>query len=317
MKEFKLVNVKSIDEAVDVIEKSNGRVRIMAGGTDLLGGMKREIYPDYPDVVVNIKEIPGMDYIKEEDTVLKIGALTKLKEIQDNELVKESYTALAEAARRTAAPNLRYMATIGGNICQENRCWYYRAKENYFPCKMKHGKKCYAVAGDNRYHSIFGHLNACFAVNPSDIAPALVAFNSIIVTNKRSIPVDKFWTANVENCTVLEQGEIVIEIQIPKPVDGTKSWFIKNATRGSIDFPIVNCATVVSKENTRICLNAVAPTPHRAENAEYIIKGKEINEETATLAAEAAVANAKSLSKNKVKIQIAKTLVKDTLLACK
>lgn len=317
MKKFKLINAKNIEEAVEAINDCNGKVKVMSGGTDLLGGMKREIHPDYTDVVVNLQNIPDMEYIKEEDGFLKIGALTKLKDIEINELVKEKYTALAEAARRTASPTLRRMGTIGGNICQENRCWYYRAKENYFPCKMKGGKKCYAPLGDNRYHSIFGGIQGCMAVNPSDTAPALMALNAKIVTNKRTIDIDDFWAVSIENCTCLEKDEIVVEIQISEPSKGTKSWFIKDATRGSIDFPIVNCAAMVSEDDVRICLNAVYPTPYRSKAAEDAIKGKVITEETAEKAGEVAVANAKPLSKNKAKVQMAKILVKRSLLACK
>lgn len=315
MKNFKLVNVTTIDEAASML--SNGNAKLLAGGTDLLGGMKRNIHPMYPETLVNIETIPGMKYIKEEAGMLKIGAQTKLKDIAESELVKNKYTALAEAARRTASPHLRRMGSIAGNMCQENRCWYYRGRDNYFDCKMKGGKKCFAPAGDNRYHSIFGGVKGCMSVNPSDTAPALIALNAKIVTNKQTIEAENFWAIDEFGSTVLEQGEMVIEIQIPEPEAGTKSAFVKFANRDTIDFAIVNCAAVISPGDVRICLNGVHPNPYRALSAEEAIKGQTIDEATAEAAGEAAVSNAKALSKNKFKIQIAKTMVKRAILACK
>jgi len=316
MREFQLINAASVEDAATILQTNNGKAKIMAGGTDLLGGLKREIHPNAPEVVVNIQTIPDMDYIKIEDGMLKIGAQTKLRDIAENEIVKANYTALADAARKTASPTLRRMGTIGGNICQETRCWYYRAKDNYFDCKMKDGKECYAIKGDNRFHSIFGGVKGCMGVNPSDTAPALVALDAKIQTTKRLISVDEFWSSHELGLTMLEADEIVTEIQIPEPRAGTKSAFIKYATRGSIDFPIVNCAVMVSPEDARICLNAVHPNPYRATKAEEVVKGNVIDEALAEAAGEAAVSTARSLAGNKYKIQIAKTLVKRALLAC-
>ena len=316
MKDLQLINATSIEDAASILRSSNGKAKLMAGGTDLLGGLKRGIHPNAPEVVINIQTIPDMEYIKEEDGALKIGAQTRLRDIAENEVVKTRYTALAEAARKTASPTLRRMGTIGGNICQETRCWYYRAKYNYFDCKMKDGKECFAATGDNRFHSIFGGVKGCMAVNPSDTAPALVALDAKVVTSKRVIDAEKFWAAHEYGLTALEEDEIVVEIRIPVPAAGTRSAFIKYATRGSIDFPIVNCAVMVSPENTRICLNAVAPNPYRAVLAEEVVKGKVIDEALAEAAGEAAVSKSKPLAKNKFKVQIAKTLVKRALLAC-
>ena len=294
------------------------RVKLLAGGTDLVGGMKRDIYPEdqYPDLVVNIGSIPGLDYIKEEDGFLKIGALTKLETIAESDVVKANYTALAQAAGHTASPHLRAMGTIAGNICQENRCWYYRSDGNYFPCKMKGGAKCFAAAGDNRYHSVFGALGGCVAVNPSDTAPALLAFDAEIVTNKRTIPAAEFWTQAVCRCTVLDRDEIVAEIRIPEIPAGTKSAFIKLANRKTIDFPIVNCAVVAGKK-TAIVLNAVAPVPYRAAKAEELVSGKPMDETLAAKAGEVAVEGAKPLSCNGYKLEQIKALVKRALLACR
>ncbi len=315
-KKFAHVNAKTIDEASSILRA--GKAAVLSGGTDLLGTMRFEILPNYPEVLVNLKTIPGLDYVKEEGGMLRIGALTKLEDIAKNDLIRKKYTALAEGAHRTATPHIREMGTIAGNICQFNRCWYFRNPDNRFFCFRKGGKQCFAMAGDNRYHSIFGAMKYCLAVNPSDTAPALVALNAKVKTNKRIIEAEQFWEMTVPGSTVLAADEIVTEIQIPAPAAGVKSAFLKFAIRKSIDFPIVNCAAMIGGADARICMNAVYNKPYRATQAEEVIKGKSINEAVADAAGAAAVAAAKALpgEKNKWKIPIAKTMVKRTILAC-
>lgn len=316
IKKFTHIDARTVDEAASILRAGNAR--ILAGGTDLLGTMRFEVLPDYPEVVVNLKSIPGLDSIKEEASMLRIGALAKLEDIAKSDLVKKSYAALAEAAHRTATPHIREMGTLAGNICQLTRCWYFRLPDNRFNCVRKGGRQCYAVRGDNRYHSIFGAVKSCFAVNPSDTAPALVALDARIKTNKRLIEAENFWDMAIPGSTVLDADEIVTEIQFPKPAPGSRSAYIKFAIRKSIDFPIVNCAASVLDGNARICLNAVYNKPYRAAAAEEFIKGKRITEESAEAAGEAAVEQARALpgDRNKWKIQIAKTMVKRALLAC-
>ena len=156
MRPFNHLNAKSLDEAIVALQK--GEANVLAGGVDLLGTLKDNISPEYPRTVINLKTIPGLDYIKEEDGVLKIGATTRLADIGRSELVQKAAPALAEAADATATPNIREMGTLGGNIAQLPRCWYFRKLENRFYCDRKGGNTCYAIQGDNRYHSIFGGL---------------------------------------------------------------------------------------------------------------------------------------------------------------
>jgi xanthine dehydrogenase YagS FAD-binding subunit len=314
MKTFKHIDAKTVSEAAAAL--AGGKATLIAGGTDLLGRLKDEILADYPGTVVNIKSIPGLDYIKVEGGVLKIGAATRLADIAANAAVKQAYNALAQAAERAASPHIRDMGTIGGNLCQLHRCWYFRNPNNRFNCVRKGGSTCFAALGDNRYHSIFGAVNACYAVHPSDIAPALIAFDAKIVTSKRTINAQDFWDVKVPGNTVLAADEIVTEIQAPAPAAGSKSAFLKFALRKSIDFPIVNCAVLVSGSTARIALNAVAPKPYRAAKAEAAMAGKPINEANAEAAGTAAVADAAALKGNKYKVQIAKVLVKRALLAC-
>ena len=313
MKAFNHINAKTLVEAKTAL--AGGKANLIAGGTDLIGLLKDNVLPTYPSTLINIKTIPGLDYIKEEAGALKIGATTRLAEIADNSTVNQKYTALAQAASRVATPHVRDMGTIGGNIAQLHRCWYFRKPENRFNCIRKGGTTCFAMMGDNRYHSIFGSVNKCIAVHPSDTAPALIALNAKIVTTTRTINAENFFDVKVPVSTVLAPGEMITEIQVPTPPAGAKSAFIKFAIRKSIDFPIVNCAVMVGGSAPRICLNAVAPRPYRATKAEAAIAGKPINEANAEAAGAAAVEDAKPLTSTKYKVQIAKTLVKRALLA--
>ena len=163
MKPFRHKNANTIAEVTSAL--GDGNSRVIAGGTDLIGSLKDNILPDYPSTVVNLKTIPGLDYIKEEDGNLKIGALTLLSDIAESPLINEKYTALAQAARSVGTPHIRDMGTLAGNISQLPRCWYFRKPENRFHCIRKDGKECFAILGDNRYHSIFGgrklHASPC------------------------------------------------------------------------------------------------------------------------------------------------------------
>jgi xanthine dehydrogenase YagS FAD-binding subunit len=323
MKTFAHFNASSEEEAISLLRRYGRRASLIAGGTDILGKMKDRILPTYPEALINIKTIPGLDRIREEDGVLKIGPLAILEDIAHDDTVNAGYTALAEAARRTASPHLREMGTLGGNICQDIRCWYYRNPENRFPCLRKGGGRCYALKGDTRYHSIFGGSveEGCIAVHPSDTAPALIALDARIKTSKRTIAAEDFFQVAVSGTTVLEDDEMVTQIQIPKPGEGTRSRFMKFALRKSIDFPIVNCAVTVSTaggtvDSVRICLNAVYVKPYRAVGAEQAIMGKSIDEANAAAAGDAAVSEAKPLNDNGYMVHVAKTLVKRALLAC-
>ena len=323
MRTFTHFNATSVEEAVALLRRYQGKAKLIAGGTDILGKMKDRILPDYPEALINLKTIPGLDAIQEEEDILRIGPLAILEDIAHHKTVKTRYGALAGAARRTASPHLREMGTIGGNICQDIRCWYYRNPENRFPCLRKGGGRCYALKGDTRYHSIFGGSveEGCIAVHPSDTAPALIALGARIKTSRRTIRAEDFFQVEVSRTTVLDHDEIVTEIQVPKPSYGTKSAFFKFALRKSIDFPIVNCAAMIScsegqVERARICLNAVYVKPYRALSAEDALIGKEIKEDSAETAGQAAVAEATPLSDNGYMVQVAKTLVKRAVLAC-
>jgi xanthine dehydrogenase YagS FAD-binding subunit len=323
VKNFKHFNAYSVDEAVSLLGHYGDMASVIAGGTDLLGKMKDAILPTYPEAVVNIKTIPGLNYIRWSEGMLRIGALATLSDIADSEVVMSRYPALAAAARRAASPQIRNMGTIAGNICQDVRCWYYRNPNNRFACLRKKGGRCYAIDGDNRYHSIFGGSvsGGCFAVHPSDTAPALVVLGAKVKTSSRIIDAQDFFEVRPIKTTVLKTDEIVTEIQLPELPQGTYSTFLKFAQRESIDFPVVNCAAMITTrddkvEDARICLNAVHVVPYRALQAEKVIIGNSLNEAIAEEAGRAAVAKAKPLEYNKYKVVVARTLVKRAILAC-
>jgi xanthine dehydrogenase YagS FAD-binding subunit len=322
MEKFEHFNVFTITEAVEMLRRYQGRANVIAGGTDLLGKMKDQILPTYPEALINLNMIPNFDYIKEENGVLRVGPLAILEDIATNPLIKQKYSALAEAARRTASPHLREMGTIGGNICQDIRCWFYRNPDNRFPCLRKGGGRCYAIEGDNRYHSIFGGSvdGGCYAVHPSDTAPALIALGARIKTSKRYVEAEGFFSVDVTRTTVLDHDEIVTEIEIPEPLESARSVFLKFALRKSIDFPIVNCAVMIASAegkvmSARICLNAVYVKPYRAFKAEEIILGKAVTDDVAESCAKAAIMDARPLRDNAYMVQIAKVLVKRCVLA--
>jgi len=323
MRKFTHINARTIDEAVSALRRYGERANIIAGGTDLLGKMKDEILPRYPEALVNIKTIAGLDFLKEESGVLRIGAMSLLEDIGKEPLIRERYTALAQAAARTASPHLREMGTLAGNLCQDIRCWYYRNPNNRFPCLRKGGGRCYAIQGDNRYHSILGGSveDGCYAVHPSDTAPALIALNARVVTTKRTISLEKFFQVGVAKTTILDSDEIVTEIQIPKPRRNSRSAFLKFAIRKSIDFPIVNCAAMITMSSgkvagSRICLNAIWIRPYRASKAEKAILKRTITQKVAEAAGDAAISNAKPMEHNAYMVQISRVLVKRAILAC-
>jgi xanthine dehydrogenase YagS FAD-binding subunit len=229
---------------------------------------------------------------------------------------------LAEAARRTASTHLREMGTLGGNLCQDIRCWYYRSPNNRFPCLRKSGGLCYALEGDDRYHSIFGGVveGGCIAVHPSDTAPALIALDARIQTSRRMVAARNFFRVGECKTTILEDDEIVTEIYVPQPAG--KSRFRKFALRKAIDFPIVNGAAMIAVTDhvistARICLNAVYVIPYPATLAEQALIGKPLDENSAQEAADAAVSNARPRNRNAFMVEIVRTLVKEMVLGCR
>ena len=323
MKSFYHFSAKTVDEAVKLLKDYKGRAKLIAGGTDLLGTLKDRIAKEYPEAIINIKTISSLDYIKENAEGLKIGALVKLSNLAQSPTVKETYKVLAEAAYAVGTPQIRNMGTIGGNLCQDVRCWYYRYPNQIggrILCPRKGSGHCLAIAGDNRYHAIM-EGNKCFAVCPSDTAIALTVLDAKIKIlgpkGYRTISVRGFFKTLGNT---LKPYEMVTEIQVPRPSEKARQTFLKFTLRKPVDFAIVSVASVITVEgevckDAKIGLGAIAPTPIRATKAEQAIKGKAIDAITAAETAEVAVMGAKPLSMNAYKVEITKTLVKRAILS--
>jgi xanthine dehydrogenase YagS FAD-binding subunit len=322
MRNFAHYDARSIAEALSILGKHKGRAKLNAGGTDLLSILKDDILPEYPEAIVNIKTIRDLDYIKEGTGTLRIGSLARLSDVGKSPHIIDNFPLLADAALAVGNPQIRKMGTLGGNLCQDVRCWYYRYPRSIggpIQCARKGKGACLAVKGDNRYHAIMNGKK-CFAVCPSDTAVALTALDARIVIigtkQERTVTTTDFFNPMGNGLSI---DEMVKEVEIPIPTKRSHQTFLKFTLRKSIDFAIVSVATVMTLEdkvctNARIVLGAVGPGPICAEAAEKVLIGQTINADMAAQAAEAALANAKPLSKNAYKVGIAKTLVKRAIL---
>jgi xanthine dehydrogenase YagS FAD-binding subunit len=323
MRPFNHINASSLEEAADAI--ISGAVAV-AGGGDLLGALKDDIFPEYPKTVVNLKSIPGLNNIALDGDTLKIGALSTLSDIARSPIVRERVKILADAAGQASSPSLRETTTLGGNVCQLPRCWYFRKLNNRFYCARKGGDRCFALTGDNRYHSIFGGASfetafgekrVCIAVNQGELAPVLTVLGAKFVTTERVIDAENFFSVGVLTATVLRKGEILTAIHVPLSDFAKRARYKRFSFRKSIDFPVLNLAVAANADNSRyrICLGGVAPIPYSAKNAERLLGGNAITPELAEWAGIAAAEGAKPYEANGYKVQLIKTLVKRELIA--
>ena len=321
MNSFKYQQPKSLQDAGKFLLQNKGLSLPFAGGTDVLGLIKNNI--EKPENLVNLKLIKGLGnitYIAGKE--LRIGALVKLFEIAEHPVVKKNFTVLAQAVKETASPQFRNIATLGGNLCQRPRCFYFRGD---FHCLRKGGDICYAVDGQNKYHCIVGG-GPCYIVHPSDSAVALLALNaqvSIYSNGKsRTIPLKDFFILPAVNHTkenILKQGEILEEIIIPEPPNGSKSEYIKFKERAVWDFAVVSVAAVVKKsgdriENGSVAFGGVAPVPWRIDELNKKLKGLSIKEEDLETFSKLFFKNAFALEKNGYKIPLARNLMKRILI---
>lgn len=317
---LKHINAETVDEVIMILSDYMGKSKPIAGGTDLIRLLKNNI--ESPMVLVNIKTIPGLTGITEDAEGLRIGALTTIHDIETSPIIRDEYSMLAEAAHSVASPQIRKMATIGGNLCQSTNCWYYRMEPvtgRTFICRRKGGTTCYATAGDNRYHAIMGG-KGCFAPCTSDIAPALVALDARLKikgpNGERITTVEQFYTP-LGN--ILKPNELITEIQVPTIKPGTRQRYFKFRLRKAIDPALSSVAAAITAEegvvvDVRIVLGGVAPTPYRAFAAEEVVREKVMTEKLAEIAAKAAMNEAVPLSGNAYKVPITKALIKRALL---
>jgi len=322
MNRFEYVSPTSLKQALGLLSKSWGDAELLAGGTDLLGRMKD--YVSSPKRVVNIKDLPGMHAISRENGGLRIGALVTLDRIADASDLRQNYPALAQAVIEAASPQIRNMATIGGNLCQRPRCWYYRNGMGLLP-KSEDGKSL-VVDGDNRYHAILGNDGPAYFVSPSTIAPMLIAYNARLLISgpdgSREVALEKFYRipqSEDEREHDLKPNEIVTHVLIP-PAKGVRAANYEVRQKTAFDWPLATASVVLQMsgnkvQSARIVMGAVAPVPWISAEAAQEISGKSIDDQSAGAAGSAAVAKARALSQNGYKVKLASVAVKRALLA--
>jgi xanthine dehydrogenase YagS FAD-binding subunit len=305
----------------DTLEQCSSEGAVLhAGGTDLLGCLRDGVFSTEKVVAIGgLEELRGIDSTR--DGGLRIGALTTLAEIATHPLVAERYAALALGAASAGSPQLRNQGTVGGNLCQRPRCWYYRGD---FDCLRKGGTTCYAIAGENQYHCIFGG-DRCYIVHPSDTAPALVALNARVRLassgGMRLVPLESFFIppgTDLRRENVLQPGELLTEILLPPPATGQRSIYRKARARGAWDFALAGVAVVLSGagdrvEGSRVVLSGVAPIPWRAVDVEEVLGGNRLDAETISRAAAASIADARPMTRNGYKVRLVRGLVEETL----
>ena len=321
MPNFSYVQPKTLADAIKHL--SSDGARLHAGGTDLLGCLRDDIFPAKKLVSISqFKDLRGIRQTK--DGGLRIGALSTLTEVANNKIIRERYPALAKGAMEAASPQLRNQGTIGGNICQKPRCWYYRGE---FHCLRKGGEKCFAEKGENQFHCIFGSGGICYITHPSDTAPALVAYEATAQVagpkGTRRVPLATFHvlpTKDVKKETVLRPNEIVTEILLPPPVQGLRSSYRKVRARQSWDFALAGVALALKfngdrVEKARVVLSGAAPVPWRSKEVEEAVTGKRLDADTIARAAEAGVKNAEPLDQNGYKIPLFRGVLEEELAA--
>ena len=321
MKNFTYYRPTSAEAAVALLDTKWGATELLSGGTDLLELQKE--YIAQPDKVVSLSAVAGLKTIEETRTGLRIGAEVKVADIADSKPVQSDYPGLATAARELGTPQIRNMGTLGGNLCQRNRCWYFR--DEHVHCLLKGGDSCYAANGENRYHAVFTRDHKCFMVHPSTLAPLLMALGATAEVlgpkGKRTLKLSEFYHAPsgpTEREHVLAPNELVLSVLIPSDrVRKSASYEVRH--KQSYDWPLVHVGVAFEYDggkatNTRIVLGHVAPTPIVAEEAGKMLDGKAITEETGAAAGEAATKGAAPLSQNAYKVKLIAVAVKRALL---
>jgi len=325
MKAFEWTNPTDVNQAVKLLSPNGGDIddapRPIAGGQDLLTTMKD--YTTRPTRLVNLKNIKGLNRLSLDAKGLTIGALITLTELEEHQGVRKQIPGLAQAAHSIATPQIRNLGTVGGNLCQRPRCWYFRLEE--VNCLKKGGSECYAATGENKYNAIFGG-GPSYIVHPSDLAPMFMALGAKITvvgpTGKRVIPIEQFFTlpseGNIRRENVLKNDELITEIYVPQSGFSGHSTYLKFKERDSLDFAMASVAAAVqlsgnTVKEARIVLGGVAPIPWRVPAAEKYLSGKALTKEVMNETAQLALADAKPLEKNAYKVPLAQTLVRRAL----
>jgi xanthine dehydrogenase YagS FAD-binding subunit len=322
VKSFAYVNPLNEKDAVGALAGQNGAAMPLGGGQDLLARMKD--YITHPDRIVNIKNALDTSIASTPDGGLRIGAAVRMADLAEHPQVVKMYPPIAHAAIEVGTPQIRNQGTVGGNINQRPRCWYFRNEE--FVCFKKGGNRCFAVNGENQYHAIFGNDGPSHIVHPSSLAVPFVAYGAkfrVLGPNgEREVAASEYFTLptvqNVRKENVLADDELLTHVILPAP-GNVKTGHYEVRYKQSHDWPLAFATVVLATsgrtiQSARVVLGAVAPIPWRSEDAERALVGKPLDEATAAAAGEAAVRAAKPLSGNAYKTQIAKTAVKRAIL---
>ena len=315
---FELYQPATVDDAIKLLDAHGSDALVLAGGLDSMDWLKDRLKK--PRVVVDLSQVKELHGIKEANGGLEIGAMTTLTEVVAHPIVREKYSILMDAAELVASPQIRNQGTLGGNVSQDTRCWYYRGGWN---CYRAGGNICYAdtPTAINREHAIFD-ADRCVAVNPSDTAPALVALDAQMVVRgpkgERVVNAEDYWIGpgvDITRMNVLAPAELLVAIRIPATMSGAQFYFEKVRDRQVWDFPLVNVAAAFTPNGdnigaARVVVNAVAATPKRLKQVEAAVVGRPRNEDTAKMAGDLAVQGAVALKHNGYKVPLMRNLVK-------
>jgi xanthine dehydrogenase YagS FAD-binding subunit len=322
MKNFRWAEPQTIEQAVALLAKEEGKAYPMAGGTDIFSEIKEGVVE--PELVVDLKSIQNLSFIQKDAEGVRIGALTTISDLAADAMIRQDYPGLSMAASSLATPQLRNVGTVGGNLCQRPRCWYYRDVQ--MVCRKKGGSRCFAASGKNKYHAVFGG-GICHIVYPSDLAPMLIALEAQVAIlsprGEKSLALADFYalpSKNVRRENVLAGEELIREIRIPPAKKDEKSAYVKLKERETWDFALVSAAVrgTVSGgglSDLRIILGGVAPIPWRLAKTERSLQGKKLAESLIKEALRADLQEARPLQENSYKTALIEAAVSRALLS--
>ncbi len=314
MNNFSWIEPKTVAEAVTAVKNGGAP---MSGGVELLCLLKEHLIQ--PPSVVNLKTIPGMRSIEAVAGGMKIGALVTATDVAESTVIRTDYAGLHQAAASIACPQIRNVGTVGGNLCQRPRCWYYRDPE--IKCLKRGGQACYAVAGNNEYHAILGG-GPCHIVHPSDLGSAFLAYGATVVTNERQIPINQFFVLPKDDIlheNNLRAGELITGVDVAADWKGARAAFYKAKERESFDWALSTALVLLKMSGStvadaRVVLGGVAPVPWRSAEAENALKGKTVSDTVAIAAGQAAVSKATPMSENRYKVPLTANVVRIAVL---
>ena len=322
MREFKIAQPRTADELAALLAETQEPIAMMAGGTDLIDELKSGVAT--AGLVVDLQKIAGLGGIVPEKDGRRIGAMTKVVELAEDAAVARDYPSLRQAALSLATPQLRNVGTVGGNLCQRPRCWYYRDPQ--VVCRKKGGYNCFAFQGRNKYHAIFGG-GSCFIVYPSDLAPALVSLGAKAtigsVKGDKVVSLEQFYALpeiDVRRENILDKGQFLKSVWVPAPKPGQKAAYVKLKERGTWDFALVSAAVSgVVKDGViaeiSVVMGGVAPIPWRLRKAEDALRGKPATEASVRQAIGEALKDASPLRENGFKADLVFAALKEAVLA--